>query len=234
MPSPTPRSASSAPPKPKEGEADISPGGHVRRLVLFLSIAIAGCSLDLCTKWLAFRHLGNWEVQSKAEWASGAAPAQRPPIWLIDQVFGFETSLNEGALFGMGQGKGWVFAVLSILALIGIVGWLFVAGAARDRLLTIALGCVTGGILGNLYDRAGLPGLVWTTFADPRRGHVLGNPVYAVRDWLHFKIDPLHFDWPIFNVADSLLVCGALALLCHALFTSDQSVPPKNGEARSD
>jgi signal peptidase II len=140
---------------------------------------------------------------------------------LIPEIFGFETSLNEGALFGMGQGQVVLFSVLSVVALVGIVYWLFFAGAARDRLLTIALGCVTGGILGNLYDRTGMPGLKWTASVDPRRGHEAGEPVYAVRDWLHFKIDALNFDWPIFNIADSLLVCGALLLLYHALFTRE-------------
>ena len=202
--------------------------------MLFVSIAVFGFAADLGTKSWIFSHLGNWETQPASAWESKTPPSQRPPIWLVDQVFGFETSLNEGALFGMGQGKGWIFASLSILALIGILCWLFIAGAARDRWLTIALGCVTAGILGNLYDRVGLPNLVWTAFADPRRGHTAGAPVYAVRDWLHFKIDSLHFDWPIFNIADSLLVCGAAILLCHALFSRDQSVPSKSSQAQPD
>jgi len=96
-----------------------------------------------------------------------------------------------------------------------------VAGAARDRLLTIALALVTGGIFGNLYDRLGLPSLTWS--GDPK--HPSGQAVYAVRDWLHFKID--RFDWPIFNVADSLLVCGAALLVWHALITPPTSVTPQ-------
>ena len=81
-----------------------------------------------------------------------------PPWWLWNGVFGFQTSLNEGALFGMGQGLWPLFAALSVGAAVGIVVWLFPAGAARDWLLTIALALVTAGILGNLYDRLGLPG----------------------------------------------------------------------------
>ena len=89
-------------------------------------------------------------------------------MWLWDNVFGLTTSLNEGALFGIGQGRVALFAALSIVALIGILYWLFVAGAAEDLLLTVALGPVTAGILGNLYDRLGLPGLISE-----------GEPVYA-------------------------------------------------------
>lgn len=168
------------------------------RYALFAVLVIAGCMLDLVTKSWIFGRLG--------------MPSRHEHIWLVDEIFGFTTSLNEGALFGIGQGRGMVFGVLSLVAIAGIVFWLFVAGAARDRLLTIAVGLVTGGILGNLYDRLGLPGLTWEADSIHQRG----EPVYAVRDWIHFKIDGL-VDWPIFNVADSLLVCGAALLIWHAL-----------------
>jgi signal peptidase II len=200
----------------------------LRRGALFLCIAIAGCAVDLATKSWIFGKLGNVEVVSSRP--SAPLPDPRPPIWLIDEVFGFETSLNEGALFGLGQGQVKLFAGLSIVALLGIVYWLFVAGACRDRLLTIALGSVSAGILGNLYDRAGLPGLRWSTLVDLRRGHDPGEVVHAVRDWLHFKIDAINFDWPIFNLADSLLVCGALVLLWHALMTRDTGAATKENK----
>lgn len=137
-----------------------------------------------------------------------------PPIWVIHEVFGFETSLNEGALFGIGQGQVLVFALLSIVAAVGIIAWLFVGRAAADRHLTIALACVMAGILGNLYDRLALHGLTW---ASGTARHEAGDPVHAVRDWLHFKIDAIGFDWPIFNLADCCLVCGAVLLAWHAL-----------------
>jgi signal peptidase II len=171
----------------------------INRYLLFGGIAVAGCGLDLATKHWIFDRLG-MPSADRDEWR------------LLDGVFSLTTSLNEGALFGVGQGQGMVFSLLSICAAIGILYWLFVAGAAHDRLLTVSLGLVTGGILGNLYDRLGLPGLVWG--AGPL--HARGEPVYAVRDWLHFKIAGL-IDWPIFNIADSLLVCGAALLVWHAL-----------------
>jgi signal peptidase II len=168
------------------------------RYLLFGGIAVVGCAVDLLTKRWVFDYLG--------------MPHQRPSLWLMDEIFGFTTSLNEGALFGIGQGKGLVFSGLSVAAGVGILYWLFVAKAAHDRLLTAALGCVTAGIIGNLYDRLGLPGLTW----NHESAHSAGEPVYAVRDWLHFKVDPV-IDWPIFNIADSLLVCGAALLIWHAV-----------------
>ena len=155
------------------------------RFVLFWGLAAGGCAVDLATKRWIFDRLG--------------MPAARPTEWLIDNVFGFTTSLNKGALFGIGQGQVALFAALSVVALIGILYWLFISGAAHDLLLTIALGSVCAGIFGNLYDRLGLPGLMWN-----------GETVYAVRDWLHFQIQGL-INWPIFNIADSLLVCGRWA-----------------------
>ncbi len=166
------------------------------RFVLFFVLAAGGCAVDLATKRWIFDRLG--------------MPGQQPTIWLWTDVFGLTTSLNEGALFGIGQGRVALFALLSVVALVGIVYWLFVSGAAEDLLLTFALGLVTAGIFGNLYDRLGLPGLKWD-FPLARRG----EPVKAVRDWLHFQIQGL-IDWPIFNIADSLLVCGAGLLVWHA------------------
>ncbi|MEX0585791.1 MAG: signal peptidase II [Pirellulales bacterium] len=166
------------------------------RYLLFFSLATVGCAVDLWTKSWIFARLGMPDADGRFI-----------PVW--DEILILQTNLNEGALFGMGQGYfGW-FAVLSVLAGIGVLYWLFVLGAARDLILTVALGMISGGICGNLYDRLGLPGLVWNGI----RGHEVGEPVYAVRDWVRFKIDSIGFDWPVFNVADSLLVCGAGLLL---------------------
>src|SRR5690242_2087645 len=91
------------------------------RYVLFILLAVGGFSVDLLTKSWAFARLG--------------MPHEQPTYWLWEPVFGFTTSLNEGALFGIGQRQVMLFAGLSAAAAVGIVVWLFVAGAARDLLL---------------------------------------------------------------------------------------------------
>ena len=63
---------------------------------------------------------------------------------------------------------------------------------AGDLWVCIALGLILGGTLGNLYDRVVFNG---------------------VRDFLHWNY---LFDWPVFNLADSCLVCGACLLLLQA------------------
>jgi len=178
----------------------------ISRYIVFFSIVAIGCSVDLATKSWMFspENLG--------------MPHERPVRWAWPNVLGFETMLNEGALFGMGQGKVMVFITLSIIAAIGILCWLFYAGAARDWLLTAALGCITAGIFGNLYDRFGLHGLKWE-FGHP--AHTPGDPVYAVRDWIKLMIGK--FPWPNFNIADALLVCGAVLLIWHAFRANPQA-----------
>jgi signal peptidase II len=163
------------------------------RWLLFYSVVAIGCATDLLTKRWIFDRLGY---------------PPRETIWLVPEVLSLETSLNEGALFGFGQGFTFVFAGLSLLAAGWIVYWLFARGAAKDPWLTLALACIMAGILGNLYDRLGLPGMMWQ-FDTPT--HEVGDRVFAVRDWIHFQYK--RFDWPVFNIADSLLVCGAGLLL---------------------
>ncbi|MBM4088976.1 MAG: signal peptidase II [Planctomycetes bacterium] len=179
------------------------------RILLFGVLAAGGCTLDLLSKSWAFDRIGNLRVQQGTV---------HPPIWIFGEVFGIDTNLNEGALFGIGQGQGVIFCIMSVVAAAGILFWLFAAGAAKDLHLTVSLGAVTGGILGNLYDRLGLHGLTWAEGVPERQA---GAPVYAVRDWLHFKIDAVGFDWPIFNLADCLLVCGAVLLVWHVFSHHD-------------
>lgn len=173
------------------------------RYMVFFGVALGVCSLDLASKSWTFAHLG--------------MPGG-PTWWLWEGVFGFQTNLNEGALFGMGQGLSLLFAAMSVGAAVAILVWLFPVGAARDRFLTIALAFVMAGILGNLYDRLGLPDLVWN---DVR--HKPGESVYAVRDFIHVMIGS--WPWPTFNLADCSLNCGAALLVWHALFSKAESEP---------
>lgn len=172
------------------------------RWIIFVLLAVVGLAIDLGTKSWIFGRLG--------------MPHQSAPIWIIDGNLSLETSLNEGALFGLGHGFGFGFAALSLVAIGGILYWLFYVGAASDRLLNFALGMITGGILGNLYDRLGLPALTWhrPIMLNEQLLHEVGDPVYAVRDWIHYQ--NRWFDWPIFNIADSLLVVGVGLLLWHS------------------
>jgi len=168
-----------------------------RGWLIFATIAVAAAATDLITKEAIFRGLG--------------MPGTNPPVTIIAGVLWLETNLNEGALFGMGQGMGMVFSAVSMAAIGGILAMMSRPATRRDPWLVWALGLIVGGIIGNLYDRLGLPGLAW--HAPLER---VGTPVRAVRDWIHVVV-PGVIDWPIFNLADSWLVIGAALLLLASL-----------------
>jgi signal peptidase II len=176
---------------------------------LFTAIAIVSAVIDLVTKWALFRRLG--------------MPGERPGIVLVPRMLTLETNLNEGALFGMGQGMGLLFAGISCVAIGGILYAVSRRPTREDRWLLVALALITGGIIGNLYDRLGLPGLTW--HAPIGRA---GTPVLAVRDWIHFSLEGI-IDWPIFNLADTWLVIGAGLLLLLSL-----RAPPADPQAATE
>ena len=203
----------------------------VSRYVVYIAIAACGCAADLLSKQWVFAWLGvaaqfvdPREPEYIARWRGD--PQLDHLWWLWKDRLGFQTSINTGALFGMGAG-GWpIFATLSLVALVGIFTWLFVFRAAHDRWLTVSLAFVTGGILGNLYDRMGL----WNNAGlRPEYQH-------AVRDWILFVWPEIHLrlfnPWPNFNIADSLLVTGAIMLVIHALAWRENPVAPaQSGQA---
>ena len=118
------------------------------------------------------------------------ALANRPPIRLLD---GFLTLLllrNSGAAFSIGTSMTIVFTVIAAAVIFYI---LRAARKLRSLPWAITLGLLLGGATGNLSDRIfRSPGLF--------RGDVV--------DWIQLP------HWPVFNLADSAIVCGgALAVL---------------------
>ena len=175
----------------------------VSRFVLFFGLLIVGLAADLITKAWVFDNYFDVEI------AKEGTRGQYVAFWWIEGIFGVQPSTNPGALFGMGAGFSFYFAMFSIVALIAIIVWLFVYKAAVDRWLTFALGLVSGGILGNFYDRIGL-------------GAKAGYPEHIrdnVRDWILFRLEgvPMFDPWPNFNIADALLVVGAAMLFIHSV-----------------
>lgn len=170
------------------------------RAVTFFSLTALGLTADLWSKSAAFE---TWPLRAGSPWLINTSMVR----------FRFFTSLNEGALWGMGQGFAWAFALLSIVAFVGIVYWLFVKKAAESMWLTVSLALVASGTLGNLYDRLALHGIVLPGQAEP---------IQAVRDFLHFQfggtIENPALDWAIFNIADVCLVTGAIMLMLQSIF----------------
>ena len=99
---------------------------------------------------------------------------------------------NRGAAFGisLGDDSRWFFIPITILALVLLL-LLLRQAERRDWLRLISISMVVAGALGNLYDR-----VRWN------RGVV---------DFIG-PIDLGVMDWPIFNVADMSISCGAVLL----------------------
>ncbi|WP_374192217.1 signal peptidase II [Microbacterium sp. SD291] len=97
---------------------------------------------------------------------------------------------NPGAAFSLGSDVTWIFTIaLTVVA--GVIVWK--AFGLRSRLWAVVLGCLLGGVLGNLTDRLlrepGFP-----------MGHV---------------VDMISMPWmmpAIFNVADIFIVTGMISV----------------------
>jgi len=176
-------------------------------------LAGGGLAADLTSKSLVFSELGaphrssDWLFRCQFLWGR------------FD--FRLTTLFNEGALLGIGQGFSWLFGLLSVAATAGVIYWLFVRANARSWWLTVTLGLIVAGALGNFYDRMHLHG--WT--------RPDGQPQYGVRDFLDCTIPGIEWNgwfnprlkseyhWPVFNLADVFLVSGAIMLTLYSFVT---------------
>lgn len=175
------------------------------RFLYVAVIATAGVCWDLWSKREVFAQLGY----------RGIYPVWKGQVLGMSIRFQLETTLNFGALWGVGQGLSWLFATLSFVALTAIAYFLWKRHAIASLWLTLVTGLLLAGTLGNLYDRLGLHG--WKDKA--------GNTVYAVRDFLDFYFFNDSFHWATFNFADVYLVVGACMLALHSLWLQPEDDP---------
>ncbi len=126
--------------------------------------------------------------------------AGEPPLVVIPGVLSFDYTTNSGGAFGLGRSAPWLFAAASIGVSIVIVA---VSFRQTRPIVAIGLGLVLGGALGNLTDRA--------VNGTGLSGHVT--------DFIDFRV------WPVFNLADSAIVIGAI-VLAIATGTADEREGP--------
>jgi signal peptidase II len=123
-------------------------------------------------------------------------------IRLLDGALYLIQTRNSGAAFSVGTGA---TVILSAVALIVVIVILRVATRMRSIGWAVALGLILGGALGNLTDRFfRAPGV--------GRGHVV--------DWISLFSSDGHI-WPVFNLADSSICCGAVTAAIVALLGID-------------
>ncbi len=138
-------------------------------------------------------------------WAMGALRGE--PSELLGGLIPLTLAFNRGAAFGLSIGNDprWFFIPVTILALV-LLGYLLFRTDSEDKFRIFALSLVLTGALGNLIDR-----VRWD------RGVV---------DFIG-PIDLGFMDWPIFNVADMAISCGAVALAISFWMeeTEDEKTP---------
>lgn len=126
----------------------------------------------------------------------------QPPLRLLGGAVYLTLIRNSGAAFSMASGLTWLLTLIALGVVVVIVR---LAPRLRSTGWALALGLVLGGALGNLADRMlRAPG--------PLRGHVV--------DFVSL-LAPDGRVWPVFNLADSAIVCGGVLLVVLTLMGRD-------------
>lgn len=111
------------------------------------------------------------------------------PISIVGDTVTLTLLRNSGAAFSMATGYTWILTIIALVVVAVIIRF---SSRLRSGWWMLGLGLVLGGALGNLVDRLfRSPG--------PLRGYVVD---FVSVGW-----------WPVFNVADSAVVCGAVLLV---------------------
>ncbi len=116
------------------------------------------------------------------------------PVHLIGSVVEFNLLRNSGAAFSLGTGYTVVFTAIAVVVIA------YIARTARRLRSTgwaVALGLLLGGACGNLTDR------------------IFRSPGVFRGDVVDF-IEVTRY-WPVFNLADSAIVCGGILTVLLAL-----------------
>jgi lipoprotein signal peptidase len=172
--------------------------------VLLWVLALTGLALDQSSKYGVFAWLAEMPAHEHVLFRTDKGGFQL--VAQFEDGEGRKPHVNQGALFGFLRDHKTLanggFALISLLAATAIIFWSSHKNTARDRWLCSALGLILAGTLGNFYDRIVFNG---------------------VRDFLHWNY---LFDWPVFNIADCCLVCGAFLLLIQAFATQPAKEEP--------
>ena len=138
-------------------------------IIISIVLMIVSVIVDQVTKYLVVSNMELYES-----------------IDVIPGVFRFTYIHNDGAAFGSLDNARWIFMILSTVAIVAILGYLFWK-KPQDKLLLSSLILITSGGIGNMIDRI-------------RLGYVI--------DFIDFCAFPKIWMW-IFNVADVCVCVGA-------------------------
>ena len=154
--------------------------------IVYSAVIIIGIFLDQLTKFLVYKYMTLYQS-----------------IPLIKNVLHLTYTTNDGAAFGMMDDKRWVFIVISSVAILAFMLYLYL-GHADNMLYGVAFSMVISGGIGNMIDRLGVGFYINPTTG---KGEVI--------DFIDFCAFPKIWN-AVFNGADSFVCVGA-GLLIFAL-----------------
>lgn len=106
---------------------------------------------------------------------------------------------NKGGVFGIAQGKIHYFLFISFFVL-GFIVYTYLSTPLKSIYFRISIGMVLGGALGNMHDRIfnnkGVVDFIYVGW--DKYTEILGEKILL--------------RWPAFNIADSAILVGAIAL----------------------
>ncbi|NLY78885.1 MAG: signal peptidase II [Lysinibacillus sp.] len=143
-------------------------------MLRYYSIAFLIVIIDQISKWFIVK---NMEIGER--------------IPLLDTWLGVLSHRNRGAAWGMLQGLMWIFYIVTIVVIIGVI-YYFHKEAKNKPLFAISLMILLGGAIGNFIDRI-------------FRGEVV--------DFIDVLIPIIRYDFPIFNIADAALTISVIMLI---------------------
>ncbi|MGH2317418.1 signal peptidase II [Planococcus sp. 4-30] len=152
-------------------------------MFIYYGIALLIIALDQWTKWLVLK---NMEIGER--------------ISVIDPYIGWLSHRNRGAAWGMLEGQMWLFAIITVAVIIGIL-YYFHKHAKGQPLFQLSLMVLLGGAVGNFIDRM-------------LRGEVV--------DFVDVLIPVINYDFPIFNVADAALTIGVVLMIIYIIYDEKQ------------
>ena len=112
----------------------------------------------------------------------------------------FALTHNEGMAFSTGTNVG---PFIGMLAIVVIAILIFTLRKQSSVISLVATGCIIGGAIGNVLDRVF------------RGSGFMGG---AVVDFIDFRW------WPVFNVADIGIVCGAIAVAYSMIVSQPEEI----------
>ncbi len=120
-------------------------------------------------------------------------------IPVIGNILTFTYVCNTGTAFSIAAGSSVVYLLIAVA--IAVISWLYISNRpVNNPILKITFGLIFGGAAGNIIDRY-------------NRGSVV--------DFIHFAVP--HFDFYVFNIADSGIVVGMIILAYMLLIASRNS-----------